>query len=297
MFSEKMSLLLSLVCCAVSGAAIAILRILSAPLWLLISGLILFVLLLCLAAARLYAGSGRYQEHVPETAPCKEYPLCVSALCFLLAALFRAPQLLQDAMLLSLILIITPLLAAMACGLRFLRGEGHPTSGPLALLPIFYLCVHLLNFYRSNSNHPDTASFGYEIVVHSLLLLGLYLTASSKYKLRHPVFQRIWAMLPLAGVFMELVTLLFAPGLLRQASNMNAATFLTITGAGMLLITPLTAPIQPVSLPEDPAQPDAAVPEDTGPADAADPGTPCAPADAAEIPDVPADAASMRDLP
>lgn len=252
MSREKTSFLLSLCCCVLAGAGMALPRIFSAPLWLLFSVAILLVFLICLAAAWLYVGNGRYQNKRSDAASVKEYPHLVAVLCFFLTALLRLPQLMQDWMILSLLLTIAPLLAAAACGLRFLRSEDHPSSGPLALLPIFYLCIHLMNFYRVNSNHPDTVTFGYEIISLSLLLMGLYLTSSSKYKRRHPIFQRVWAMLPLSALFMELTVLLCAPQLLYQAGDMNAATLLTMIGAGALLLSPLHSPIQPVVVFEEP---------------------------------------------
>ncbi len=256
MFSAKISLLFTLCCCALAGAVMALLRILSAPLWLVFGVVIVLIALLVLAAARLYTGNGRHQELPPPPAPFKEYPLAAAALCFLLVALIRLPQLLADGMILSLLLVAAPLLAAAACALRFCYGEAHPLSGPLALLPIFFFCVQLMSFYRSNSNHPDANTFGCEVIVLSLLLMGLYMTAGSKYKLRHPVVQRIWAILPLAGVCMELILLVCAPKLLYQAADMGAATLLSMTGACALLITPLLSPIQPVVVPAEPTTPE-----------------------------------------
>lgn len=267
MFSAKMSLAFSLICCAVAAAVLTLLRILAAPLWLIFSAIIVLVTLLGLGAFYLYAGSGRYQEHQPNLSPFKEYPLAVAALCFFLVALCRLPQLLADAMILSLLLVAAPLLAAVACVLRFACGEGHSLSGPLALLPIFFLCIQLMNFYRANSNHPGADTFGYEIIVLSLLLMGLYITSSSKYKLRHPVTQRIWAMLPLSATFMEFFMLLTAPKILYQAVDLNAATLLSMAGACALLITPLFSPIQPVTLPKAPKSEEDDPSEDAASAD------------------------------
>lgn len=253
MFSFKVSLFLSLICCALSAAVITVLRIMAAQLWLLCSAIIICVSFLALSARYFYAGKGRYQEHHHSMDPFKEYPLVIAALCFFFVAVLRLPQFISDGMVLSFLLVVAPFLAALACALRFVRGEGHPLSGPLALLPIFFLSIHLMSFYRANSNHPKADTFGYEIVVLSLLLWGLYMTSSCKYKLRGPILQRIYAMIPLSAVFMELLMLLVAPELLYQAEDLNAATLLSMAGASALLITPLFSPIQPVIFPESTA--------------------------------------------
>ncbi len=252
MFSISVSLLLTLCCCALSGMVMGVLRLFSAPLWLIFSFAILLVMFLFRSASRLYAGKGRYQEHQPALTPFKEYPLAVASLCFLSVALLRLPQFLADTMIMSLFLVAAPLLAAAACAVRFCFGEGHPLSAPLSLIPILFLCMNLVSFYRSNSNHPDVRVFGYEIILFSLLLMGLYITSSSKYKHRKPVFQRLCAMLPLACAFMELFLLIVEPKFLYRANDMGLATQLSIAGACALLITPLYSPIQPVVFPEEP---------------------------------------------
>ena len=254
MFSAKVSLFLSLICCVLSAAIITLLRVLAAPLWLLFGISILCVLLLILSARCLYAGTGRHQQEQPAPAPFQEYPLIIAALCFLGVTGLRLPQFISDGMILSLLLVAAPLLAALACILRFAHGEDHPLSGPLALLPIFFLCIHLLNFYRANSYQPNAGTFGYEIIVLSLLLLGLYMTSSCKYKVRGPILQRVYAMIPLSAVFMELLMLLVAPELLYRAEELNTATLLGMFGASALLVTPLYRPIQPVALPTPAAE-------------------------------------------
>lgn len=256
MFSAKVSAILSLFCCILCGAVITLLRVTAAPLLLVFGACFLCVLVLVFSARFLYAGKGRYQEEQPARTPLREYPLILAALCFLGVVWLRLPQFIADGMILSLLLAAAPLLAALACILRFICGEDHPMSGPLALLPIFFLCIHLMNFYRANSKHPHVETYGYEIIVFSLLLLGLYLTSSSKYKLRSPILQRVYAMIPLSAVFMELLMLQAAPALLYRAEDLNTATLLGMSGAAALLITPLFRPIQPVALPA-PAEPDA----------------------------------------
>ena len=252
MFSISISLLLSLCCCALAGTVMGVLRLFSAPLWLIFSFAILLVMFLFWSASRLYAGKGRYQEHQPALTPFKEYPLVVASLCFFCVALLRLPQFLADTMIMSLFLVAAPLLAAAACAVRFCFGEAHPFSAPLSLIPILFLCMNLVAFYRSNSKQPDVRVFGYEVILLSLLLLGLFMTSSSKYKRRHPVLQRLWAMLPLACVFMELFLLIVESKFLYRANDMGLATLLSITGACALLITPLYSPIQPVVFPKAP---------------------------------------------
>ncbi len=253
MHTEKISFALSLGCAALSGFLMFLARTLSAPLWLVLALACLLTFFLYFAAGLFHTGSGRYQQLDPAAEPLQKYTLVVAALCFFLAALLRLPQFIRDGMIFSMLLIVAPLFAAIACGFRLLVGESHRRSGPAAMVPTFFLCAQLLCFYRANSYHPDTEAFGYEIIVLSLLLMGVYLTASSKYKPRAPHVQRFWALLPLAGCAMELYMLLFAAGQLYRAEDMNAATLLGMAGAGALLLSPLLFPIQPVSVPEDPA--------------------------------------------
>ena len=252
MHTEKISFALSLVCAALSGFFVFLTRTLSAPLWLTLALACLLTVFLYFASGLFHTGSGRYQQLDPAAEPLQKISLITAALCFLAAALLRLPQFIRDGMIFSFLLIAAPLLAAAACGLRYLVGETHCRSGPSAMVPTFFLCVQLLCFYRANSYHPDTEAFGYEIIVFSLLLMGVYLTASGKYKQRAPRTQRFWALLPLAGCAMELCMLLFARGQLYRAEDMNASTLLGMAGACALLISPLLFPIQPVVTFQDP---------------------------------------------
>ena len=253
MHIEKLSFTLTLGCAALSGFLMFLARTLSAPLWLVLALACLLTVFLFFASGLFRTGSGRYQQLDPTAEHLQKYALIAAALCFFLAALLRLPQFIRDGMIFSFLLIAAPLLAAAACGLRFLVGESHRRSGPSAMIPTFFLCAQLLCFYRANSYHPDTAAFGYEIIVFSLLLLGTYLTASGKYKQRAPHMQRFWALLPLAGCTMELFMLLFATKQLYQAEDMNAATLLGMAGACALLLSPLLFPIQPVVIPKESA--------------------------------------------
>ncbi len=265
MHPEKISFALSLGCAALSGFLMFLARTLSAPLWLVLMLAGLLTVFLYVASGLFPTGSGRYQQQDPAAAPLQTCTLLAAALCFFLAALLRLPQFIRDGMIFSFLLIAAPLLAALACGFRFLVGESHRRSAPAAMIPTFFLCAQLLCFYRANSYHPDTEAFGYEIVLFSLLLLGVYLTASGKYKLRAPRMQRFWALLPLAGCAMELCMLLFSAGQLYRAEDMSASTLLGMAGAGALLLSPLLFPIQPVVIPEDPAPT-----EDPSPSEAAE---------------------------
>lgn len=262
MISERVSFLFSLGCSIAAGILMAIFRILNLPFLAMVVLLLLLTAALGLAAFRLYVGAGRYQTNTPPMAPRTEFTLLVAALCFFASSLFRLPALLHDAMIGSLLQVLILLLAAAACGLRFWKGEKHPHSGPLALLPIFSLCIHLMFFYRANSNQPDVQNFGYEIVTFSLLLLGLYVSASSKYKRRSPVSQRFWAMLSLASAAMEYALLLIAPTLLQQTNDMGGASLLIMAGTCVLMTMPLLYPAEPVILsPQSAPEPDDMMPE------------------------------------
>lgn len=273
MLTEKTAFALRLACAALSGLLLFLARTLSAPLWLVLSLAGLLTVFLYVASDLFPTGSSPSRQRTPDADPFLTYTLLSAALCFLLAAILRVPQFIRDGMIFSFLLIAAPLAASLACGFRLLVGELHRRSGPSSMIPIFSLCAQLLCFYRANSYHPDTEAFGYEIIVLCLLLMGLYLTASGKYKLRTPRKQRFWALLPLAGCAMELCMLLFARGQLYQAEDMNASTLLGMAGAAALLLPPLLFPNRPVAMPKK-----AAPVNDQAPADAAE-GTPPPPAE------------------
>lgn len=248
MLKEKILFIISLSCAVLAGFLMYFVRTVSAPLWAILMLTVLMTGFLFFASGLIRNDGGRYQQNTPTAVPLQRLTAAAAALCFFAAAVLRVPQLIRDGMIFSFLLVVASLLAAVACGLRLLVGELHPRSAPFAMLPVFFLCAQLMTFYRANSYHPSVRDFGFEIVVLVLLLFGLFLTASSKYKTRSPHVQRFWSLLPLTGCVMELCMLLFAREQLYRAADMNVATLLGMAGASLLLLPPLLHPIQQVAM-------------------------------------------------
>lgn len=250
MLKEKILFIISLSCAVLAGFLMYFVRTVSAPLWAILMLTVLMTGFLFFASGLIRNDGGRYQQNTPTAVPLQRLTAAAAALCFFAAAVLRVPQFIRDGMIFSFLLVVASLLAAVACGLRLLVGELHPRSAPFAMLPVFFLCAQLMTFYRANSYHPSVRDFCFEIVVLVLLLFGLFLTASSKYKTRSPHVQRFWSLLPLAGCVMELCMLLFAREQLYRAADMNAATLLGMAGASLLLLPPLLHPVQQVAMPK-----------------------------------------------
>ena len=248
MLKEKILFTISLSCAVLAGFLLFFVRTVSAPLWAVLAVTVLMTGFLFFASGLIRNDGGRYQQNTPSAVPLQRLTAAAAALCLFAASLLRIPQFIRDGMVFSFLLVVAPLLAAIACILRLLVGELHPRSAPFAMIPVFFLCIQLMTFYRANSYHPSVRDFGFEIVVLALLVLGLFLTASSKYQTRTPHTQRFWSLLPLAGCMMELCMLFFAREQLYRAADMNAATLLGMAGASLLLLPPLLHPIQQVAM-------------------------------------------------
>ena len=263
MFSEKTSLTLTLVSCLMAGTAMAMLRALSAPLWLILI-LTLFWILFLLRCSKVFQWqNGKHASDAADTslAESRRPALLFAAFFFLCSAIIQFPAFLSDGMILSFLLVAGTLLSAVSCALRYFRGETDRNSALFAMLPVFFFCIQTLAFYRSNSNHPDLSSFGYEIPVLCLLLFGLFYTASGKYRNCSAASQRFWAMLPLSGVWMELFLLLFASRLILRAADMTFGLLFCVLGGCAMLLLPLRSPVIRVVFPPEP------IPDEDAPAE------------------------------
>lgn len=237
-----------------AGLCAALLRIMGAPLWLLLGGGAALCACLWLAACRMES-STRPTDPASFPGPGLVFSL-FSALSLLLFFASGIARLMQGDVFQNLgsLLQVIAVFAAGMCGLlRLFCPEPASHSAPLSLIPVFSFCILLILFYRANSSVPQISAFGGEILTFSAVLGGLYLSASGKYQ---PVKPRTWCFftfLGLSALWMELIVLIGKPALLARVNDFSAPTLLALGAAGCLLFAGLFYPPFPVYVPkEDP---------------------------------------------
>ncbi len=87
----------------------------------------------------------------------------------------------SGSMLLRVVGAVLSFVAGLAAVMRLKEKDATEKAAVLSTVPIFMLGFFLLMFYRSNGDNPHLETFGYEIAVFSLAIVGVYFSVSPRF--------------------------------------------------------------------------------------------------------------------
>ena len=211
---KKRSLLRAALALAL-GAGLAMVRALAQP-FLLLPAAAVCALALVLTVLLQERRSGETQTLRPDRLcfgllALSGFLFLIAAVCF---ALGKAGPLTRA---------VTALFSLLCGGCTLLRLPARDQgrrSAVCSLPPVFLAACYLLILYRANGDNPYLETYGTEIVVVLLALLGVYFCAAPRFESHRPRLYGCALTLALTAIFQELV---FA--LLRWAQVMDILSF------------------------------------------------------------------------
>lgn len=119
---------------------------------------------------------------------------------------------------------------ALAILLRGLFGDSIIPRRVMSLFPVFYSCLLLLSFYRTNAKNPILSSFSYECVIIVVVTYSLYIAASINFERPKLKQQIVTTMLSVFTVSSLMTTVFTANAYLQGITGYSLPLVLTLLG-------------------------------------------------------------------
>ena len=116
---------------------------------------------------------------------------------------------------------------AFTLALRALNKENSEKTAAFSLVPIYYLCLYLLMFYRDNAKGANVDAYGPQTLTISVLIFAAYFNCAVKFESRPPLLRYLSGLMAALVFTCELVGYFVLPSTLVCA---DPAFFLTMTG-------------------------------------------------------------------
>ncbi|MBR5537085.1 MAG: hypothetical protein IKU58_04215 [Clostridia bacterium] len=160
--------------------------------------------------------------------------LAAAGFLFLLSAVLF---LLQQEFSSSMSLIVAALFgfSGVATLLRLTQRDSGKLAAVFSLIPIFALSFYLLIFYRTNGDNPYLSTFGYEMAVLLVTLLGVYGAVAGRFEKPRPLFRVILCSVGICLLMQEGCASLLMPVTVFNIPGFSLGTLVMMMASGLVL--------------------------------------------------------------
>lgn len=175
----------------------------------------------------------------------------IGAVCFVLD---------QAGPLTRAVLTLFSLLCGVCTLLRLPARDQGQRSAVCSLPPVFLMACYLLILYRANGDNPYLETYGTEIAVVLLALLGVYFCTAPRFETHRPRLYGCALTLALTAILQELIFALLHWAQVMDILSVSPGALALLAACGGLILCGLHC--VPERLPAPPAEEEAAPEED-----------------------------------